>query len=179
MKTLQIDHDLYTFIASQTREVGEGASPILRRLLGLPASNGRVTAVPAATDAAPSPPTAVEGAAARDGQVLAFVASPEFRAARNPTQRFLAMLGFAYREDPAAFERTALSLRGRTRTYYARTRQELDRSGQRLHPHPIPGSSLWAMTNASTYQKGQMLRELLTALGYGWPAVLEATRALG
>ena len=35
MKTIELDDDLYFFIASQTRHIGESASDILRRLLEL------------------------------------------------------------------------------------------------------------------------------------------------
>ena len=33
MKSIEIDDDLYAFIASQTKHIGESASEILRRLL--------------------------------------------------------------------------------------------------------------------------------------------------
>ena len=33
MKSIEIDDDLYAFIASQTKHIGESASQILRRLL--------------------------------------------------------------------------------------------------------------------------------------------------
>ena len=33
MKTIQIEEDLYQYIASNTQEIGESASAILRRLL--------------------------------------------------------------------------------------------------------------------------------------------------
>ena len=35
MKTIEVDEDLYRYIASQTRHIGESASDILRRLLTL------------------------------------------------------------------------------------------------------------------------------------------------
>ena len=46
MKTIELDDDLYFFIASQTRHIGESASDILRRLLEQPVKAG--TTVPAA-----------------------------------------------------------------------------------------------------------------------------------
>jgi len=52
MKSIEIDDDLYAFIASQTKHIGESASQILRRLL-LPedgaASNNSASNSPAAT----------------------------------------------------------------------------------------------------------------------------------
>ncbi len=35
MKTIEVDEDLYRYIASQTKHIGESASDILRRLLNL------------------------------------------------------------------------------------------------------------------------------------------------
>ena len=36
MKIIEVDEELYQYIASQTRSIGESASDILRRLLSLP-----------------------------------------------------------------------------------------------------------------------------------------------
>ena len=51
MKSIEIDDDLYAFIASQTKHIGESASQILRRLL-LP-EDGAAVNTPQATPAAP------------------------------------------------------------------------------------------------------------------------------
>lgn len=36
MKTIEVDEELYRYIASQTQHIGESASDILRRLLMMP-----------------------------------------------------------------------------------------------------------------------------------------------
>ena len=56
MKSIEIDDDLYAFIASQTKHIGESASQILRRLL-LP-EDGAAVNTPQATPAAPKVETA-------------------------------------------------------------------------------------------------------------------------
>ncbi|MCU8378442.1 replication initiation regulator SeqA, partial [Vibrio vulnificus] len=43
MKTIEVDEDLYRYIASQTQHIGESASDILRRLLNV---DGRQTVAP-------------------------------------------------------------------------------------------------------------------------------------
>ena len=53
MKTIELDDDLYFFIASQTRHIGESASDILRRLLEQPVKAG--TTVPTAPVVQPQP----------------------------------------------------------------------------------------------------------------------------
>ena len=55
MKTIELDDDLYFFIASQTRHIGESASDILRRLLEQPAHQR----VPVAEPVAVAQPSAV------------------------------------------------------------------------------------------------------------------------
>ena len=42
MKIIEVDEELYQYIASQTRSIGESASDILRRLLNLPAHTSSV-----------------------------------------------------------------------------------------------------------------------------------------
>ncbi len=39
MKTILIDEDLYSYLVTQTQEIGESASSILRRLIGLKEEN--------------------------------------------------------------------------------------------------------------------------------------------
>ncbi|QIM68272.1 MULTISPECIES: replication initiation negative regulator SeqA [Basfia] len=45
MKIIEVDEELYQYIASQTKSIGESASDILRRLLNLPVSGVNLTAV--------------------------------------------------------------------------------------------------------------------------------------
>src|SRR6267378_2655044 len=134
VKTITIDDDLYIYIVSHTQELGEAASPILRRLLRMPSTNGH-EAIPPAQPSVPG----------RGRALLEYLASPDFRVKRNTTQRFLAILGFLYQQDPSGFERVQ-EISGRSRRYFGRTRKELDGSGDHLHPREIPGSPFVAMT---------------------------------
>ncbi|MEF1174569.1 replication initiation regulator SeqA, partial [Vibrio sinaloensis] len=45
MKTIEVDEDLYRYIASQTQHIGESASDILRRLLNVDGQNAQPTPV--------------------------------------------------------------------------------------------------------------------------------------
>ncbi len=47
MKTIEVDEDLYRYIASQTKHIGESASDILRRLLNLDGQLQVAESVPA------------------------------------------------------------------------------------------------------------------------------------
>ena len=59
MKTIELDEELYRYIASHTQHIGESASDILRRMLKFTAGQP-VPSLPASTDtvkvaAAPAP----------------------------------------------------------------------------------------------------------------------------
>ena len=45
MKTIEVDDELYQYIASQTRHIGESASDILRRMLKISAASQPATPV--------------------------------------------------------------------------------------------------------------------------------------
>lgn len=152
MATLSIDDDLYAYIASNTIQIGEDASSILRRLLGIAGTNGR-------SELAKSP--TLDGAA---GPLVEVAESSSFRAA-NATERFLALLSAAFRERPTALGNLE-NYRSRTRVYFARSRGEIEASGKNCMPKQVPGTDWWVMCNASTAQKSDMLFKALTLLGY-------------
>ena len=51
MKTIEVDEDLYRYIAGQTQHIGESASDILRRLLDVNAQEQQTTPMKAAMQA--------------------------------------------------------------------------------------------------------------------------------
>ena len=57
MKTIEVDEELYRYIASHTQSIGESASDILRRLLKV--SEHKTTAAPAVTPAVIAAPVAL------------------------------------------------------------------------------------------------------------------------
>lgn len=107
----------------------------------------------------------------------AFLGSSKFRLARNATDRFLAILAFVHAQDPSAFEKV-VGVGGSKRRYFGTTREEIARSGKSTHPQRIPDSEYWAMTNADTYQKRTILRQVLRLLSYSEGDVVAATTAL-
>jgi len=86
-------------------------------------------------------------------------------------------LGAAYSQKKDEFE-VVLAFQGRGRTYFAKSREEIIKSGNSTQPRPIPGSPYWVMTNSPTPQKKSMLREVLEALGYSPEAVKAAVSAI-
>lgn len=111
MKTIELDDDLYFYIASQTRHIGESASDILRRLLEQPAR--QASPVAAEVTAAPSPTVA-------DGMGLeTLLDSGELQKEEKSINRFMQVLSTLYRDDPVGFTQ-ATEIKGRKRVYFSR-----------------------------------------------------------
>lgn len=158
MKTISIDEDVYQFLLRNTQELGESASDILRRLLNIPSSaNGEVSQ---------STTTAHEFSEVFN--------DPKFLWLHAAVDKFLYFLGQAYSKHPSEFEKV-LAIQGRGRTYFATSSKEIEDSGQSTQPRNIPGSPYWVMTNSPTPQKRQMLREVLSILGYSETGIIAAT----
>jgi negative modulator of initiation of replication len=165
MRTIEVEPDVYAYLVSHTREIGESASAILRRLLSIgvmPDANGVDREV---------------GVTPRS-ELSAFLGMPDFRRLRNVKDRFVAILGELHRRDPEGFG-AVLQLGGRKRRYFAKSRSEIASSGRSVAPREIPGSSYWVMTNASTEYKKTILRDVMHTLGYDENAADEVARALG
>ena len=159
MRTIEIDEDIYVYLLSKTAQIGESASSILRRELKL---NGQ------------EPEKGPLSAASHE--LGPFLHSPTMRFG-NATDKFLAVLAEVHQYSPKDFEKV-LSIQGRGRVYFARSKAEITRSGRSTQPRQIPGTSFWVMTNSPTPQKRAMLRKALELLGYSQLACVEASRAL-
>lgn len=148
MKTILIDDDLYSHLVSQTQEIGESASSILRRLLGLkPGSYG--------------------GQASREELLGVFDFLQRWEQYRHLTRakKFLHILSWAYGKHPQEFEKVLL-IEGNRRKYFARDEKTLVESGSSTNPRPIPDSPFWVITNSSTAKKAEILSEVFRLLGY-------------
>lgn len=161
MTTIEIDQDIYDFLLQRVRNFGETASDVLRRELGL---NG--TSIPTAVGTAPSHELA---------QVLE---SSKIKRARGVVGRFLEILSAAYAQNKDKFD-LVLAIQGRGRIYFAKSKKEIEVSGNSTQPRQIPGTPYWVMTNSPTTQKKEMLSEVLKGLGYSTEAVRAAVQVIG
>lgn len=165
MHTIELDNETYQFLR-QNIEIGE---QVLRRLLHIPPYDGR----------SPSPPA--EGKApneSRDSLLSQFLSSQELEASRDATDRYLQILSFAHHQRGDAFEKVLSIPSGRKRVYFARTREEIERSGTSTHPRQIPGSGFWVLTNLDSSDKRKFLSKALRLVGYGSSVAKEAARQL-
>lgn len=162
MKRIEIDDDIYTYIAANTEHIGESASDILRRLLTI--------AEPAAEPLNP----ADGNRSSTGGNVFDVLTSGDLALEKSVVGRFLLILSALYRCHPQEFSRV-LEIKGRDRMYFAMSEQELIQSGNSTNPKQIPHAPYWVVTNNNTTKKKSMLTQVALELGYN-PADTETIR---
>lgn len=143
MKTIEIDDDVYHFIAAQTQRIGESASDILRRLL---LDNVTPTAIP-------------------QDSIFDVVTAEALSEMPKRVDQFLFILSALYQRHAGVFEQVS-SLRGKNRQYFAASKEALESSGSSTNPKPIPNSPYWVVTNNNTERKLVLLKQAMSLLGY-------------
>lgn len=178
MKNIEIDEELYQYIATNTQYIGESASSILRRLLSLessattsakaePVQQATVTVQAEAVVAEPQtkqkavPAKVVQA----PGNVFDYINKEELAIQRGAVGRFLLILAALYRVHAQNFSCVS-DIRGRDRLYFAKSESELAASGSSTKPRQIPESPYWVITNSNTTRKKMMLTEVAIGLGY-------------
>lgn len=185
MKTITIDDDVYAYIASNTQAIGESASDILRRLLQVPTTNETsVASLPEAPNVI-QPPTLNDNEAAplqetpqtcNDNvvdlaveqnveDVLELIETQIADSTSSVVERFLLILSVLHYVNTDTFE-GILTVKGRNRLYFAKSKEELIAAGSSTNPKQIPNSDYWVVTNNNTSKKSSMLMEVLNILGY-------------
>ncbi|QDJ12670.1 replication initiation regulator SeqA [Mergibacter septicus] len=186
MRTIEIDDELYQYLASNTRSIGEGASDILRRLLNLPPSASQAplstkklayqqeelpitlnTPTSITTNEGIFPKTkklsddAINLSVKRVNTVLH---SNTFQNENKTVNRFLLILTALYRSNPESFAQAVESIVGRSRTYFARDEATLLTTGNHTKPKQIPETPYWVITNTNSARKMLMLEGTMQAM---------------
>lgn len=184
MKIIEVDEELYQYIASKTEAIGESASDILRRLLNFPLgstlkaetvtpdplSEQVQSAVVEQTQTQPSliveeeKPIVVSTRKQSDEAISQVVKklrqllnSDEFQQENKAVVRFLNILSVLYRANPESFAQATEALHGRTRVYFARDEGTLLMAGNHTKPKQIPDTPYWVITNNNSARKMLML----------------------
>lgn len=190
MKNIEIDEELYQYIATNTQYIGESASTILRRLLkfGLESAVENLTINQIVDDAdstkltavtAPDivdnaiPPIDDEVATNEESEITSnhhetvfnFINKEELAMQRGAVGRFLLILAGLYRAHPNHFS-VVTEISGRDRLYFANSESKLAESGSSTKPRQIPESPFWVITNSNTTRKKMMLTKASISLGY-------------
>ena len=182
MKTIEIDDEVYTFIAAQTKHIGENASDILRRLL-LPESPApqttpkaepkpaeksvaRSTPVKARQPATKKTPTVVEKVQHGSGEIEARLDASVLAQYTKRVDLFLFILSELHDLHSDAFAQVE-QIKGKNRIYFATSKDALLSTGSSTNPKLIPDSPYWVVTNNNTAKKVAMLELVMKTLGYG------------
>jgi negative regulator of replication initiation len=161
------------YLCSQTRELGEGPSSILRRLLNLHPPTRAASAVPGSPGSLesrpipPSPPgpkTAME-ASENNRHLLEFVHTWTPTGQPQALGRFLSLLSWLHQSHGEGFGVVGM-VRGRRRVYFAKAPEEIKRTGSSTLPKAIPGTPWYVATNTSTRLKQVIVRKVMCRLGY-------------
>ena len=180
MKIIEVDEELYQYIASQTRSIGESASDILRRLLSLPVHTSIVNDLiitSAETDQKPKQAINVKEVNIKTTKKQSITAinqivekvqtllnSSDFQEESKAVVRFLAILRVLYRTNPESFAQATESLQGRTRVYFARDEATLLMAGNHTKPKQIPDTPYWVITNTNSGRKMLMLEGAMQSM---------------
>ncbi|MCG6450894.1 replication initiation negative regulator SeqA, partial [Vibrio parahaemolyticus] len=146
---MEVDEDLYRYIASQTQHIGESASDILRRLLNV---DGRQTVAPITIE---PKGIVVSKDAGKDTQLdgvkemRSLLISDEFASLKKAIDRFMLVLSTLHRINPESFAQ-ATKVKGRKRVYFADNEATLLENGNTTKPKSIPGTGFWVITNNNT-----------------------------
>lgn len=166
MKTIEVDEELYRYIASHTQHIGESASDILRRMLKFTAGQSApVVSVapgikePAATPSEPRPRDRIRA-------VRELLLSDEYAEQKKVVNRFMLILSTLYSLDAKAFGEATESLHGRTRVYFAGNQQTLVQNGTHTKPQHIPGTPYWVITNTNTGRKRSMVEHIMLSMQF-------------
>lgn len=162
LKVLQIDAELYDYIARHTEHIGESASAILRRLLKFSPVAEPITQ--ATTIPIQTMTLAVD---LRPQQAIArLLKSTPYQREITAIGRFMRLLSALYQSEPPAFSRAAANTQGRTRRYFARDPETLLRHGLPSKPQNIPQTPYWVITNTNAARKRAIIQQLLVTMEF-------------
>lgn len=169
MKTIEVDDELYTYIASHTKHIGESASDILRRMLKFSAAAPSASSVAkAAPAAAVSPVSGVASNPVKDKvrAMRELLLSDEYADQKRAVNRFMLVLSTLYSLDAKGFADATESLHGRTRVYFAEDSKTLLQSGNQTKPKQVPGTPYWVITNTNTGRKCGMIEHIMQSMQF-------------
>ncbi|MFG6654336.1 replication initiation negative regulator SeqA [Scandinavium sp. M-37] len=171
MKTIEVDDELYGFIASHTKHIGESASDILRRMLKISAVPQAAATVAKETPAPASAPVvaAVKKVASPKDNVRAvreLLLSDEYAEQKKAVNRFLLVLTTLYSLNNKAFAEATESLHGRTRVYFAVDEATLLKNGNQTKPKQVPETPYWVITNTNTGRKCSMVEHIMQSMQF-------------
>ena len=166
MKTIEVDDELYQYIASQTRHIGESASDILRRMLKISAASQPAKDVVSQQNVVAQAKPAVVQVKDKVRAMRELLLSDEYAEQKKAVNRFMLVLSTLYSLDNKAFAEATESLHGRTRVYFAGDEQTLLQNGNQTKPKHVPGTPYWVITNTNTGRKCSMVEHIMQSMQF-------------
>ncbi len=174
MKTIEIEEDLYLYIAGQTKHIGESASDILRRLLQVNSGGELADKETTSQDLreSPAPDETVSNEQKLSNSASLTDTSKDWTAhfqleevaqAGSSTKRFLFLLSKLYNIDSALFSQACV-IKGSKREYFSQDKQQLLASGKTSKPQAIPDTPYWVITNTNTARKRHILQHVASEM---------------
>jgi negative regulator of replication initiation len=174
-RQIEIEEDVYQFLRNRM-EIGESASALLRRLLGVSQAeqNTNMLVSPSGPTADPANfnrqvpeldiprPQTEAGLSRRVAELL--IRLSRLRT-RQVLDRFMTTLDWVHEQDPERFAVVG-RIRGARRVYFSKDRAEIEASGSSTFPQAIGATGWFALTNTSTSHKCDILAEILRMLNY-------------
>ncbi|MDH2997903.1 Negative modulator of initiation of replication [Pasteurellaceae bacterium LFhippo2] len=171
MKQIEVDDELYHYIASRTQSIGESASDILRRLLRLPASPQPFVLVQEnmlndLKDLAklPKKKNAINHQEKMVKAVEYVLAKQSFMDEKKVVNRFLMLLSALYKSNKEGFNQATEQVQGSERIYFAKDERVILATGSGAKAKLIPESPFWVITNNNTERKGLILCALMNQM---------------
>ncbi|WOT03648.1 replication initiation negative regulator SeqA [Shewanella youngdeokensis] len=179
MKYIEVDEELYRHIASKTERIGESASDILRRILGLPVDSIMLdepeTISHPSLEIAEKKPYVKKEKKPVVAPITDFIDSidaEQLATQKGAVGRFLFILDIVYQISNKPFEQV-LQIQGRDRLYFATSKEALLKASKSANPKEIGNSGYWVTTNNNTAKKRAILSEVLTQFGTDEEQVIE------
>lgn len=193
MKSIEVEDDIYEFLLRNTKEIGEDASSILRRLLNMSVEevslDGETDIPPQAgtqeiPETRPQHGQQVEPAVITDrgggynsSDARVFLQSNGFRACESVTDRYLEALRWIHHCHQQDFHRIS-NIRGAQRVYFSQSENEIVNSGNATQPRKIDGTRWYAMTNNDSANKREILKQVMCLFHYPAEDVDRVTSAI-
>ncbi|MGG4607941.1 replication initiation negative regulator SeqA [Providencia sp. Me31A] len=168
MKTIEVDEELYRYIASHTQHIGESASDILRRMLNFK-SGQPVQAKEIRQEQPIKAETAISTPAVAPNPVRVIrelLLSDAYAEKSKAIDRFMLILSTLYSLDAKRFASATELMHGRTRIYFAGDEQTLLAAGKQSKPRHIPGTPYWVITNTNTNRKRSMVDAIMQEMQF-------------
>lgn len=179
MKSIEIEDELYAFIASQTQHIGEDASQILHRLLlgdnPIPEIKktapvlAHLTQVETQVDSHPvteqisEHKNKVDAPDDSSSNVFELLENQPIDTESSRVQQWLHVLSALHQVNTDRFSKV-LEITGRNR--FSDNKALLLEAGSSTNPKAIPNSRYWVVTNNNTAKKLSMLTQVCELLGY-------------